>query len=100
MSKIYLNVYGQDEDGDSVIIVGNRAGLQALAEALKQAKSSRGRGASKVIASDGIQYDLKIYHGDPLSTRGGAGREFWKELCWPYHERLKMGDSISPWEWD
>jgi len=104
MSKVYLNVYGQDSPGDSVIIVGNRAGLEALRSALQKAKSSkRGspkRGSSKVFASDGSEYELKIYSGDPEKTIGSAARAFWRLLAYPYHEKLGRVEFISPWEWD
>lgn len=96
--RALLNIYGQDEPGDCVIIIGNRSGLKALRKALKNKGAKKS--TAKVCASDGTEYELRIYAGDPEGTIGGAGRQFWKELAYPYHERLKAGTFISPWEWD
>jgi hypothetical protein len=96
--KSYLNVYGPDNPGNSVVIVGNRAGLEALRASVHEALKSR-RGTSDVVASDNIAYELKIYHGDPLKSKGNGAKFFWRLLCYPYKELVGPRGFISPWEW-
>lgn len=98
MPRPILNVYGQDNPNESVIILGNRAGLMALQKAIKEARSQKRRGAVKATVSDGEEYELRVYR----STVSYRGRQYWKQLLLPYHEtfRLQEGPTISPYELD
>lgn len=70
-----LNVYPQHVWHDDVYIVGNRAALELLAEAVQKALDG-GRGQCLSFANDGEGYDVHIVRLE--------GEETWDRMAVPY----------------
>lgn len=75
MSERLLHVYPQVAWHDDVHLVGNRAALEALREAIDVALKG-GTGSSNEMTSDGEHYDAKViledspWQGEPWSLLG------------------------------
>lgn len=91
-----LHTHGQEAWHDEAYIVGNRAGLEALLEALQQAlRSPSGSAGVDLFVSDGEGYRCLIsLNDDPWRS------ESWIKAAVPYtapYARENRDDAIWPW---
>lgn len=77
-----LHVYAQPAWHDPVRIVGNRAGLTALAHALAQALAE-GQGAAEALTADGEEFPLVVQQDD--TPWDGP---LWRQRRLPYTDEL------------
>lgn len=90
-----LHLYAQPAWHDDAWIVGNRAGLEALTQALQNALASS-EGSAEVMVADGEGYTLKVY----LDNSEWQGQS-WIKRAEPYADevaREQRPDAVWPRE--
>ncbi|MHB8619059.1 MAG: hypothetical protein ACYDAG_05695 [Chloroflexota bacterium] len=94
-----LHVYGQGSFRDEAGIVGNRAGLSALRDALTTAlDSENGRASMEAMVKDGEGFNVLVVCDNSPWTGPG-----WQRRAVPYTEEYAQeshADARYPWQSD
>jgi hypothetical protein len=88
-----VHVYAQGAYHDDVLLIGDKAGLHALCQAVVSALRD-GRGHSIVFAADGEGFDVHC-----VLLEADDGR--WDRLRLPYTDEAaadRRRDAVEPWE--
>lgn len=89
-----IHFYGQSVPHDSVHIVGNRAGLLLLKEAIDAALLG-GRPEMEVFVNDGEGFNIRA-----LMLDSAWDAEKWTNLSVPYTESISMEQRVNAlWPW-
>ena len=95
-----LHIYGQEQWHGNTYLVGNKAGLLELKNAIEQAlDNGRGETTNKgscIYTNDGEGYQVRVVLNDTIWQS-----PFWENLALPYSWEIaseKRDDAIWPWK--
>jgi hypothetical protein len=87
----YLHIHSPATSHDHSFIIGNRASLEALRDAIDSALAE-GAGKATCSVADGEEFDICVYKEDDLL--------YWDKATFPYrdYEGSNREDAITPWD--